>query len=420
MVKRYQAVFLSLACMLFADVYQCARGDDEVVQKTAVVGLGSRDVVMSAFTSSIPSTIEYQLKCVLPGDGCDADAAGTPVSGVFNKGKNQVTGVVQGLEPDTAYDCYVIARQEQCSEPLSVRTEPILYAASWGSLGNDTPSGDILACDIGYSVVNSQSNIGPCYPTPSIINGNNSYPYSTHVQGSKAFSVYYYRPETTGVLVYDISENGTTLATSTDAYGPVNAGPDDAYVADIAMEGDNVYIGLENGEILLCSVLSNGTFTDCNSTGPLFKGLLSLYRNNDLLYVIGVNITVCSITNNGSLVDCTRAYSPGSSEPWGMAITGEYAYITITNGTNPGILLCTVNSDGTLSDCSLTGSGIKDPTGIVLVGNQAYISRYGSVSLNDETYAQAYTCKILPNGELSNCSGEIVYAPSSGILDISV
>ena len=58
MVKRYQAVFLSLACMLFADVYQCARGDDEVVQKTAVVGLGSRDVVMSAFTSSIPSTIE--------------------------------------------------------------------------------------------------------------------------------------------------------------------------------------------------------------------------------------------------------------------------------------------------------------------------------------------------------------------------
>jgi len=292
-----------------------------VVKKTAVIGLGSRDVILSADTYPIVSAMEYQLKCVASGAGCDAAAAGIPVSSVFNKGENQVTGVVQGLEPNTTYDCYVTIPQNECSKVIPVKTEPILYVASWGSLGNDTPSGDILSCDIGYSVVNSQANIGPCYPNPVIINGNNAYPYSTIMQGSKAFSVYYYRPETTGVRVCDITQNGTTLTNCTDAYGPEDAGTDNMYVSDIDMMGDNVYLGLENGEMLLCSVLANGSFTDCTRTGPLFEGLLSIYRNSDLLYVVGSNITVCSITKNGSLALCTLAFSPGSNEPWGMAIT---------------------------------------------------------------------------------------------------
>ena len=415
-----------VVALLLLAVIGCARGVENgtalttaVVQKTSVLGFGSRDIVMTVYTESLVASIRYQLKCVPAGAGCEAPAAGTPVSSVFNKGVNQITGVVQDLDPNTLYDCYVITNQRECDDPLAAQTEPIMYVASWGSLGDETPSGDILACDIKYSLLNTQGTLGPCYPTPSIVNGIDAYPYSTYIQGSKAYSVYYYRPETTGVRVCDITENGTTLTNCTDAYGPQDAGTDGKYVSDIVVMGDKVYLGLESGQVLLCSVLSNGSFADCNSTGPLFEQLLSIYRNNDMFYIVGLNIHVCFIASNGALIDCSLAYSPGSNEPWAMAIKAEYAYITITNGTTPGVLLCSVTTNGTFDDCSITGSGIRDPSGIAIVGNQAIISRYGSDVLNGQHYAKAFTCKIQATGELSNCSGEILYTPSSGTLDIS-
>ena len=60
MLKLDQIVVLLLSCMLFAAV-DCAQGDDSglVVKKTAVIGLGSRDVILSADTYPIVSAMEY-------------------------------------------------------------------------------------------------------------------------------------------------------------------------------------------------------------------------------------------------------------------------------------------------------------------------------------------------------------------------
>lgn len=417
-------MWIQVVCGLLLSILAvCARAvdsDASPVTKTAVIAVGSRDVVLTAYVDNVADPIDYQLKCVAAGAGCNAPAVGVPVAGVFNPDDTQITGVVNGLQPGTDYDCYVVVYENVCDRTLTVETEPALYVASWGRLGNDTPSGDILACDIASSVGNSQSSIGSCYATPSIANGNDSYPYSISVQGSRVFYVYYYRPETTGVISCDMTENGTSLANCIDAYGPVNAGEEEKYVSDIEIVGDRVYLGLENGEVLLCSILSNGSFADCNTTGPIVEGFVSLYRKRNTMYFVGLNITACSIMSNGSVENCRLAYSPGSNELWAMAIQRNRAYVTINNGTRPGVELCTVTSTGTLTDCSPTGRGISDPTGIVIAGNQAYISRYGSASVDGENYAEAFTCSILSNGELSNCIAEYLYTPSSGILDITV
>ena len=417
---RIQVVICGLLVSILAICARAVDSDVSPVTKTAVIAVGSRDVVITAYVENVADPIDYQLKCVAAGAGCDGPAVGVPVSGVFKPDDTQITGVVNGLQPGTDYDCYVVVYENVCDRTLTVETEPTLYVASWGSLGNNTPSGDILACDVAYSVGNSQSSIGPCSATPSIANGNDSYPYSISVQGSRVFYVYYYRPETTGVLSCDVTENGTLLTNCVDAYGPASAGEEERYVSDIEIVGDSVYLGLENGEVLLCSILSNGSFADCDSAGPVVEGFVSFYRKRKTMYLVGSNITACSITSNGSLDTCRLAYSPGSDELWAMAIQRNRAYVTVNNGTSPGVELCTVTSTGTLTDCSPTGSGITGPTGIVIAGNQAYISQYGSASVDGENNAEAFTCSILSNGELDNCIPEYLYSPSSGILDITV
>ena len=303
--------------------------------------------------------------------------------------------------------------------------KPVVYVVSWGSLGEDTPSGDVLACDIEYSVEDSQSGIGSCYATRSIINGIDAYPYSVSVHGSRAFFAYYYRPATTGVRVCDVSVNGSVLTDCVDAYGPVDAGDSGRYVSDVDILGDRAYLGLENGEVLLCSVRSNGSFADCSTTGPVFEGLMSVYSSPDekKLYVIGGNISVCSIMkNDGSLVDCALAFSNDSTdELWTMAIRGNDAYITVNEGTSQGVLLCSVAAEGTLQDCSPTGQPgeINGPTGIAIVGNQAFVATYNSVTIDGENSAMVWVCTIQTNGELTKCRDDAFYSPSRGTLDIT-
>jgi hypothetical protein len=398
----------------------------QVVTKTAVLGVGSRDIVMTAYSGNVSKQISYSFKCVSAGAGCSADAAGVPVSGVLSTGVSQTTGVIRGLDPATEYDCYVVTSNGSCYGKLkSVKTEPVVYVTSWGSLGEDTPSGDVLACDIEYSVEESQSSIGSCNATASIINGNDAYPYSISVNGSTAFFVYYYRPGTTGVRACDVSVNGSVLTDCVDAYGPEDAAESGRYVSDVDIVGDNAYLGIESGEVLVCSVGSNGSFTDCNATGPMFEGLMSVYSSPDesMLYVIGGNISVCSIAKSGSLVDCTLAYDNNSTDQlWAMAIRGNYAYITVNEGTQQGVLLCSVAPEGTLQNCTPTGkaSDINGPTGIAIVGNQAFVSTYSATTIDGENSAMIWVCRIQSNGKLNKCSDEAIYSPSSGILDITI
>jgi len=79
--------------------------------------------------------------------------------------------------------------------------------------------------------------------------------------------------------------------------------------------------------------------------------------------------TICSI-NSGSLSSCSNAgidvsLLNGSSHPAGVTAFNGHLYIT-DQSTNNYILVCTINNtNGSLSDCSRTASGITGtPIGI--------------------------------------------------------
>jgi hypothetical protein len=76
-----------------------------------------------------------------------------------------------------------------------------------------------------------------------------------------------------------------------------------------------------------------------------------------------------------------------------MIINGGNAYVTYPEKDQ--VSLCSVKSDGSLTDCSATGYGFASPSGIAILGDWAYISQFeGSV----------VTCSVLSNGELTNCN----------------
>jgi len=60
---------------------------------------------------------------------------------------------------------------------------------------------------------------------------------------------------------------------------------------------------------------------------------------------------------------------------------------------------CLLNTDGTLSTCAQTGTGISAPTGIVFNGSSsAYVTDYGSSAV--------YLCNVGIDGSLSSCASE--------------
>jgi hypothetical protein len=361
------------------------------VQKTAIIGVGTRSVQLAAYTGTVLYATEYQFKCVAAGAGCTADSAGTTVSGLFNEGKSSVFGFVEGLEPDTSYDCYVITNKGKCGKAYSVQTKPVAYVPT----SNVSP-GIVLACNIFEAFdFSSDSSIGECIESEITVAFN---PFATvAIQGGKAFV-----SEATEVDVCDITESGTKLTNCQTAL--------DLQVSQVygfALQGNNAYVVGKNPDrsfggdtIGLFNVLSNGSFVDGEVTGPTFNDdLKSLYIQGSTLYAVGENITACSIITNGSLTDCNLAYVPGDAGiPSRMIINGGNAYVTYPEKDQ--VSLCSVKSDGSLTDCSATGYGFDSPSGIAILGDGAYISQLAGYTV---------TCSVLSNGEFTNCDPTSVY-----------
>ena len=353
------------------------------VQKTAIVGVGTRSVQMAAYTGTVLFATEYQFKCVAAGAGCTADSAGTTVSGVFNEGKSSVAGFVEGLQPETSYDCYVVTNKGKCGKAYSVQTKPVAYVPVASS------PGIVQLCDIFEDLESSYMGIGPC--SDSVISGDTDPATTIAIQGGKVFV-----SGSSGVDVCDITESGTKLTncqTALDSQGLPLYG--------FALQGNNAYVVLQapdrsfGGDTIgLFNVLSNGSFVDGDVTGPTFNDdVTSLYIQGSILYVVGENITACSIITNGSLTDCNLAYVPGDAGiPSRMIINGGNAYVTYKEKGQ--VSLCSVKSDGSLTDCSATGYGFDSPSGIAILTDGAYISQLDSSTV---------VCSVLSNGEFTNC-----------------
>jgi len=89
--------------------------------------------------------------------------------------------------------------------------------------------------------------------------------------------------------------------------------------------------------------------------------------------------------------DSGTAKSGSVNVPY-TAVSPPHVYVAQLVGP---LYYCSLQSDGTLSNCLATGNGFTAPTGIVFNGNFAYVTDY---------YANAvYVCNVAPTGSLSGC-----------------
>jgi 6-phosphogluconolactonase (cycloisomerase 2 family) len=121
-------------------------------------------------------------------------------------------------------------------------------------------------------------------------------------------------------------------------------------------------------------------------------------------YVANYNgqfVSICPITDpsTGALSNtCTSFASAGSS---GVTVNpaGTILYITNANNCpNSTVTSCTIsNTDGSLSNCSTTTDvSFCYPTAVAIHGNIAYVNNYGNNTVSN--------CTIQSNGSLTNCS----------------
>lgn len=114
-----------------------------------------------------------EAKCVLAGQGCNAQTQGSSFVDPTGKAKG---GTVTGLLPDTPYDCYVVAdpkigKKDACSKPLRIITlasPPLVYhpALSTPNFGRKMLVGDTITTN--RCIISSGGNFTRCIDAGTI------------------------------------------------------------------------------------------------------------------------------------------------------------------------------------------------------------------------------------------------------------
>jgi DNA-binding beta-propeller fold protein YncE len=119
-------------------------------------------------------------------------------------------------------------------------------------------------------------------------------------------------------------------------------------------------------------------------------------------------VSVCAVNSNGTLSGCTST-GTGFSGPMSVTLNsaGTLAYITNNNGSGPTV--CSVDVDGSLSACAPGFSGIPGTAGIAFLtgGQQTYMTA--------STTANLYLCTVNQDGTLSGCTPQTDPAISRGM-----
>jgi len=125
-------------------------------------------------------------------------------------------------------------------------------------------------------------------------------------------------------------------------------------------------------EVDFCSVNVDGSLANCSSVQGGYNGIAGfLIVNGSYLYVANINSfggpQYCSIQPDGSLGGCPSSNGAASNnQATGVAFYGQYAYVsTVGDQNQPGIRLCELQIDGSLTNCADAGSGLQAASNVV-------------------------------------------------------
>lgn len=175
-----------------------------------------------------------------------------------------------------------------------------------------------------------------------------------------------------------------------------------AYTATVP----RAYISDPNYRPLLCAINSDGTLNNCQfmTSAGYYANDLVFSGNYAYLSVYsgGVqsngDIAICPVGSDGTLANCTEG-GTNINQPTQVFARDNLLYV-VNGGGSSAVTVCTIApSDGSLSNCTLTGPSVAAQS-ITLVGNNAYVGA-GSVSQSGSIYA----CSVdSTTGLLSNCA----------------
>jgi len=183
-----------------------------------------------------------------------------------------------------------------------------------------------------------------------------------------------------------------------------------------------VYVVGQSGSIARCAAsFTDGSLSGCVVVASGFTAPYGIALSGNFAYVSDSSagtVSVCPINNDATLGTCTVATAAGSNpftSPLAMAVNGGVLYVLDSNGATP-VNACTIDPDGTLSNCYTTAwsapalYNIADGISIATDANGdtlAYIVDYGGGNLT--------TCAVAVDGELLNCTQSPIGLTPAGV-----
>jgi hypothetical protein len=149
----------------------------------------------------------------------------------------------------------------------------------------------------------------------------------------------------------------------------------------VVFDGSTAFVGTVGDQglpgILACSY-ADGILSNCADAGSGIQSSNGLTQSQGRLYISeGSALGICQV-GSGGLTGCTTTYPYSPPSDWfveygnSLAFYGGYAYLPYssfnfnTNEQQNGVLICSLNSDGTLSNCADSGAGFADAETITI------------------------------------------------------
>lgn len=244
------------------------------------------------------------------------------------------------------------------------------------------------------------------------------YAYNDNSGASKTGSVSIaYVGQSIHVYVIDASA-GSILECSIGTSGALMSCPTAAsglsYPYGLSFYGSTDAYLSQGAEVDLCSVNIDGTLANCASVQGGYNGVAGFVTVNDsFVYVANVNSfggpQYCAIQSNGTLASCSSSNGAASNnQATGVAFYGQYAYVsTVGDQNQPGVRVCAVGNDGSLSNCADSGSGLQAANNVV-----------ADAAGNVYAIGNAIThCTVGPGGALTSCQSlQAMTAPQGDYL----
>lgn len=239
---------------------------------------------------------------------------------------------------------------------------------------------------------NADGTLGTCTPY-------NGAAFNLAINGSKTF-LYSSGNVSTTVQFAPISSSGS-LGSFTPA-GTVTLG----FPAGGVVNPQNTFIyftgNTNSANITVCTLLSDGTFTTCASTGSGFNNPAAIAINpaGTTAYVFNTTnnqMTICTISSvNGTLSNCTASVTITTVQSPGQMIIDPAGGNIYLGGAFAEVANCPINSDSSLGTCNTqVVNGLRG--GMSFDNNGTFY--YTSNNLNN-----AYACPINNDGSLGTCT----------------